>query len=43
MSSNLKKLFQVIKVLLKTKYIFKKPKTKKIVIFDNKGAKYTIL
>ena len=35
---NLKNFFQVIKVLLKTKYIFKKPKTKKIIIFDNKGA-----
>ncbi len=35
---NLKNFFQVIIVLLKTKYIFKKPKTKKIIIFDNKGA-----
>ena len=38
MFSKLKNFFQVIKVLLKTKYIFKKPKTKKTIIFDNKGA-----
>ena len=38
MSLGLKKLFQVIKVLLNTKYIFKKPEQKKIVIFDYSGA-----
>lgn len=38
MRFTLRKSFQLIKILLKAKYIIKKPKQKKIIIFDYKGA-----